>query len=368
MALKPTMRAMLLTGYGGFDKLQYRDDVPIPAPGRGEVLVKVAACGVNNTDVWTREGAYGADEQSAWQGSAFAFPRIQGADIVGHIVAMGEGVDISRLGQRVMVNPTLYGDAGHVAQGQSGLFNASYIGSERDGGFAEYACAPQQNAHVIDSSLSDAELSTFMTSYLTAQHMLNRAALQARETILVTGASGGVGSALVQLARVRGARVIAVIGRGKEQHLAGLGVEGFVFRDEANLAAAIQTQWPSVAIDVIADIVGGSQVSQLLEVLRVGGRYVTAGAIAGPMVTLDWRKVYLKHLTLLGATMGTQDEAKQIVELVASGQLKPLLSATYALENLVQAQQDFKNKKHFGKLAIVLQIASGGRLAHSSPR
>ena len=354
MALKPTMRAMLLTGYGGFDKLQYRDDVPIPTPGKGEVLIQVAACGVNNTDVWTREGAYGAKEQSAWQGSAFEFPRVQGADIVGRSVALGEGVEAFRLGERVMVNPTLYGDTGQADHGQSGLFNASYIGSERDGGFAEFACVPQQNAHAIQSSLSDAELATFMTSYLTAQHMLNRAALQAGESILVTGASGGVGSALVQLARVRGARVIAVIGRGKEQHLAGLGVDGFVFRDEADLAGAIQKQWPANHVDVIADIVGGAQVAHLLDILRVGGRYVTAGAIAGPMVTLDWRKVYLKHLTLLGATMGTQEESKQIVALVTSGQLNPLLSATYPLENLVQAQQDFKNKTHFGKLAIVL--------------
>jgi NADPH:quinone reductase-like Zn-dependent oxidoreductase len=341
------MKAMLLTGYGGYDKLLYRSDLPVPTPRDDEVLVKVGACGVNNTDVWTREGAYGAGEQSAWQGSAFKFPRIQGADIVGRIVAVGEQVGGDRVGQRVMVNPTLYGS------GTQGLYDASYLGSERDGGFAEFVCVPDQNAHAIESPLSDAALATFMTSYLTAEHMLNRAALHAGETVLVTGASGGVGSALVQLARLRGARVIAVIGKGKEQHLADLGVDAILFRGEGDLPGALQKQMPGTTVDVVADIVAGEQVAQLIDVLRVGGRYVTAGAIAGAMVTLDWRKLYLKHLTLLGATMGTQEESRQIVAYVAGGQLRPLLAGTYALEHLVRAQQDFKAKTHFGKLVIV---------------
>src|SRR3989304_8623765 len=164
-----TMRAMLLTGFGGYEKLEYRLDVPVPTPSGDEVLVKVAACGVNNTDIWTREGAYGTDERSGWRGGAFHFPRIQGADIVGRIVAIGAGVSRERLGDRVMVNPTLYAGDG------DGLFEAAYLGSERDGGFAEYACVPNQNAHTIDSPFSDQELATFMTAYLTAEHMLNRA-------------------------------------------------------------------------------------------------------------------------------------------------------------------------------------------------
>lgn len=341
------MRAMVLTGFGGYEKLEYRLDIPVPTPIGDEVLVKVAACGVNNTDIWTREGAYGAGEQSGWQGSAFQFPRIQGADIVGRIVEVGEGVPKERLGTRVMVNPTLYAGDG------SGLFQATYIGSERDGGFAEFACVPNQNAHEIDSPFSDQELATFMTSYLTAEHMLNRAELRANETVLVTGASGGVGSALVQLARVRAARVIAVIGKGKEKHLENLGVDGVIFRGEADYLGAILRQVSSSTVDVVADIVGGEQVSRLIELLRVGGRYVTAGAIAGPMVTIDWRKLYLKHLTVLGSTMGTQQESIIIVAYVASGRLKPLLAGSYPLEDLVQAQRDFKKKAHFGKLVVV---------------
>jgi NADPH:quinone reductase-like Zn-dependent oxidoreductase len=337
---------MVLTGFGGYEKLKYRQDVPVPTVSDDEVLVQVAACGVNNTDIWTREGAYGAGEQSGWRGGAFQFPRIQGADIVGRIVDVGKNVPRDRLGTRVMINPTLYGGTG------SGLFEARYIGSERDGGFAEFACVPKQNAHEIDSALSCQELATFMTSYLTAEHMLNRAELSANETVLVTGASGGVGSALVQLAHVRGARVIAVIGKGKAGYLADLGVDGVISRGEEDFVGAVRRQISSSTVDVVADIVGGAQVSRLFELLRVGGRYVTAGAIAGPIVTIDWRTLYLKHLTVLGSTMGTQTEAEQIVAHVACGRLKPLLAGSYPLEQLVQAQRDFKKKAHFGKFVV----------------
>jgi NADPH:quinone reductase-like Zn-dependent oxidoreductase len=338
---------MLLTGFGGYEKLEYRLDMPVPTPTGDEVLVKVAACGVNNTDIWTREGAYGAGEPSGWRGGAFQFPRIQGADIVGRIVDVGERVPKERLGTRVMVNPTLYAGDGND------LFEATFIGSERDGGFAEFARVPNQNAHEIDSAFSDQELATFMTAYLTAEHMLNRAELTADETVLVTGASGGVGSALVQLARLRGARVIAVIGKGKEGYLEELGVDGVIFRGEQDYLGAVRRQLSSSSVDVVADIVGGEQVSRLIELLRAGGRYVTAGAIAGPMVTLDWRKLYLQHLTVLGSTMGTRQEAQQIVAHIASGRLKPLLAGSYPLEQLVRAQRDFKKKAHFGKLVIV---------------
>jgi NADPH:quinone reductase-like Zn-dependent oxidoreductase len=338
---------MLLTGFGGYDKLSYRSDIPIPVPNSNEVLIKVAACGINNTDIWTREGAYGADEQAGWQGGAFQFPRIQGADIVGQIVKVGANVSTARLGARVMVNPTLY------AEGENGLFAATYIGSEQDGGFAEYCCVPDSNAHEINSPLSDPELATFMTAYLTAEHMLNRVELAANETVLITGASGGVGSALVQLARLRGAHVIAVVGKEKAEQLRGLGVDAMIFRGQDDYSTALQGQLSASTVDVVADVVAGDQVAQLINLLKVGGRYVTAGAIAGPLVSVDWRKLYLKHLTLLGATMGTQGESRQIVNYIASGKLKPLLAGVYRLEHLVQAQQEFKQKKHFGKLVVV---------------
>ena len=350
------MRAVLLTGHGGLEKLEYREDVPTPAPAEGEVLVAVGAAGINNTDIWTREGAYGAEDDptatSGWRrGSPMRFPRIQGADIVGRVAGVGWGVDAARIGERVIVDNALYGG------GEEGLVSSGIFGSERDGGFAEYVAVPAENAHTIESPLSDAELATFPTAYVTSLRMLNRARVSAGETVLVTGASGGVGSGLVQLARLRDARVIALVGPGKEDQARALGAEFVVARDTGNLATAVAAG--GLPIDVVADVVGGDAFADLLSVLRPMGRYVTAGAIAGPVVRLDLRTLYLKQLELIGSTMGTHEEFASLVGHIASGRVKPILARTYPLSDVRQAQRDFMNKNFFGKLVLIPTRGSG---------
>ena len=343
------MRAVLLTGHGGLEKLEYREDVPTPEPAEGEVLIAVGAARINNTDIWTREGAYGTEDDpavaSGWhRGNPMRFPRIQGADIVGRIVAVGGSVvNESRIGERVIVDNALYGG------GEEGLMEAGLIGSERDGGFAEYVAVPAENAHAIESPLSDAELATFPTAYVTSFRMLNRARVSAGEVVLVTGASGGVGSGLVQLARLRGARVIALVGSGKEDQARALGTESVIARETGNLPAAVA----KVAGGQPIDVVGGDVFADLLSVLRPMGRYVTAGAIAGPVVRLDLRTLYLKQLELIGSTMGTHEEFASLVEHIASGRIKPLLARTYPLSDIRRAQRDFMNKSFFGKLVLI---------------
>jgi NADPH:quinone reductase-like Zn-dependent oxidoreductase len=346
------MKAVLLTGHGGLEKLEYREDVPTPEPAEGEVLVAVGAAGINNTDIWSREGAYGTEDDpataSGWRrGNPMRFPRIQGADIVGRIVGVGGGVNASRIGERVIVDNALY------SGGEEGLVDSGLIGSERDGGFAEYVAVPAENAHAIESDLSDAELATFPTAYITSLRMLNRARVSAGETVLVTGASGGVGSGLVQLARLRGARVIALVGSGKEDQARALGTELVITRDTRNLPAAVAKAAGGRPIDVVADVVGGNVFADLLNVLRPMGRYVTAGAIAGPVARLDLRTLYLKQLELIGSTMGTHEEFASLVEHIASGGIKPLLARTYSLSDLGRAQRDFMHKNFFGKLVII---------------
>jgi NADPH:quinone reductase-like Zn-dependent oxidoreductase len=201
--------------------------------------------------------------------------------------------------------------------------------------------------------LSDAELATFPTAYLTGEHMLNRVRLKQGETILITGASGGVGSGLVQLARLRGARVVAIAGSGKEEQVRQIGAEIVVTRDTEKFFAAVTDAVGGQPIDVVADVVGGSIFSDLLRLLRKQGRYVTAGAIAGPTVALDLRTVYLKHLEIIGSTLGTHHEFADLVRYIEAGKLKPLLARAYRLENIGQAQSDFKRKQFFGKLVIV---------------
>ncbi|MCH9011826.1 MAG: alcohol dehydrogenase family protein [Proteobacteria bacterium] len=345
------MRAVLLTGHGGPERLDYREDVAEPAPGAGEVLIEVGAAAINNTDIWTREGAYGsADDPAAvsgWRREPMAFPRIQGADVAGRIVAVGAGVPETRIGERVIVNPVLYSDLG------DGLVGMGYLGSERDGGFAEFVAVPAANALAIESDLGDAELASFPTAYLTAEGMLDRARVAAGETLLVTGASGGVGSALVQLARARDARVVALAGRGKEARLRDLGAELVLTRQAGDPPAQLGAALGRAAVDVVADVVAGPLFPALLNALKPKGRYVTCGAIAGPLVSLDLRTLYLRHLELIGSTLGTRDQFARLVALIAAGRVVPLVAATYPLSEIAAAQAAFKEKAFFGKLVLL---------------
>ncbi|WP_199430559.1 alcohol dehydrogenase family protein [Qaidamihabitans albus] len=344
------MRAVVLTGFGGPEKLEYRDDVPEPEPAAGEVRVRVGAAALNNTDIWTRQGAYGSPDdpgaQAGWRREPLRFPRIQGADVAGRIDRVGEGVPATRVGERVLVDPMLY------TGGERELVSTDYLGSERDGGFAELVTVPAANAHAVDSTLSDAELATFPTAYTTAMRMLNRAAVRSGETVVVTGASGGVGSALIQLAVARGAQVVAVAGAGKRERAERLGATATVDRDAADLAAEVGAVLAGTPVDVVADVVAGPSFPALLRMLGPLGRYVVAGAIAGPLVEADLRTVYLRQTQLIGSSFGTHEDFRQLLTHVRAGELTPLLAGTYPLRELGRAQEDFTRKNFFGKLVV----------------
>ncbi|CAB4789535.1 MAG: zinc-binding dehydrogenase [Actinobacteria bacterium] len=344
--LPSAMRAVLLTAHGGFECLEYRTDVAVPTPGAGEVLVNIAAAGINNTDINTRIGWYAdsvADDDSAgWTGDAFTFPRIQGADGCGTIVAVGNGVDPSRVGQRVLIEPVLREPIGWA------LDQARYFGSECDGAFADYATVPSAHAHRINSDLTDAQLASFPCAYSAAENMLTRVGATASDTLLVTGASGGVGSAAVQLAKRRGCRVIAVAGADKLSQVAQLGADVTIARG-TDLAA----QCGRESVDVVIDVVGGDQWPQLLSILKRGGRYATAGAIAGPNVQLDLRTLYLKDLRLFGCTVLEPEVFANLIGYIERGEIKPLVAAQFALSDIVAAQQYFLSKNYFGKIVLV---------------
>ncbi len=341
------MRAVQLTGFGGPSVLVYRDDVPEPKPDFYEVRVRVSAAGINNTDIWTRQGAYGSPDdpqgQAGWRRTSFQFPRIQGADVVGRIDKVGCGVPSNLIGQRVLIDPMLY------SGGERELVTTGYLGSERDGGFADWVTVPAVNAHRVDSSLTDAQLSTFPTAYATALRMLGRGMVQPGETVLVTGASGGVGTALIQLGKLAGATVIALSSAGNAERLRELGADLVLLRESnADLGEAIGAK-----IDVVTDVVGGPGFGELLRILRPLGRYVVAGAIAGPLVQTDLRTVYLNQLTLLGSSFGTHEDFGAIMGFIAEEKLQPVLERTYPLCELAAAQSDFIAKRFFGKLAVI---------------
>ena len=358
MTAQHSMRAMVTIGHGGLDQLVFHDDYPRPEPAAGEVLVKVGACGLNNTDVNTRSGWYSKTVQDAttgdgydevgsedpsWGGAPVVFPRIQGADVCGVIIAVGAGVSETRIGERVITDNWLRDEHDPLDKNKTG-----YFGSERDGGFAEYTTLPSRNALAIQSDYSDAELATFSCSYSTAEGMLTRAQVTEADTVLVTGASGGVGSALVQLAKLRGARVIALASEAKHDDVTALGADRVLPRVPDHLKSVLGDD----KITVVADIVGGDYWPHLIDCLERGGRYTCSGAIAGPMVTLDLRTFYLRDLTFTGSTVIDLDVTPRLVGYIESGAIKPALAATYPLEELREAQSAFIAKKHTGNIVV----------------
>ena len=349
---REVMKAVMLTGHGGLDKLEYVDR-PIPTLADDEVLIEVHACGMNNTDVWVRQGAYGTDEDpdavASWRRGqpSLSFPRIQGADTVGKIVVAGKDVSTDRIGERVMVDFSIYNTE------TDSLADIDYIGHGRDGGYAEYCAVPAENAHVVNTSMTDAELATFCCAYLTAEHMLDRARLKAGERILISGAAGGVGSALIQLSRARGAIPYAITSADKAPSVTALGAEGVVLRDGGDLAKQIKAMMQDQPIDVVADVVAGPLFKILINLLRPEGRYTTAGAFAGPVVELDLRTVYLKHLEIHGSSQGSREAFSRVVNYIEESKIKPLLYATYKLSEFHQAQSDFMAKRYVGKLVVM---------------
>ncbi|SPF76555.1 Mycocerosic acid synthase [Aliiroseovarius pelagivivens] len=339
-----TMTGVILTGHGDYDQLSYRDDLSVPTPGPGEVQIRVAAAAVNNTDLNTRLAWYSKGdsdaEDASWSGNALKLPLIQGADVCGHISAVGEGVDPARIGERVLIEPSL-------REPNAAPDTAKYFGSECDGGFAQFTKVAARHAHKIDSTLSDVELASFPCSYSTSENMLTRTGVGEGDRVLVTGASGGVGSATVQLARARGAEVIALTSPAKIALLEELGASKALDRN-ADLVAELGKN----SVDVVIDLVAGPGWPALLDVMRPGGRYAVAGAIGGPEVTLDVRTLYLKDLSFFGCTVLNSEVFPNLVKRIESGDIRPLVAETYPLAQIVDAQKSFASKGHMGKIVL----------------
>ncbi len=359
-----TMTAALLTGHGGLDKIEVRDDVVVPQPEPGDVLIRVSACGMNNTDVNTRtawysktvtEGTTGkefddvTEDAATWGGAAITFPRIQGADVCGQVVAVGGDVDTNFIGARILIDPWIRDPD------EPGNFDkALYLGSEIDGGFAQYIKIPERSVFPVESKLPDEELASFACSYQTAENMLTRARLGEGETIVISGASGGVGSALIQLAKRRGAQVIAIAGKSKMEAVHSVGADAVIDRNEQNLMDAVLDNAPGGQVDVAADVVGGKTFGVMMNCLRRGGRYVTAGAIGGPIVEVDLRTLYLHDLELIGATICPPEIFRNLVGYIERDEIRPLVAKTFTLRQIKEAQQEFIRKQHVGNFVITI--------------
>jgi NADPH:quinone reductase-like Zn-dependent oxidoreductase len=352
------MKAVVTTGNGGYDKLVYRD-VPIPVPGPGEVLLKVLAAGVNNTEINTRLGWYSTSVTASTDAAAAEaeteataradggwdkptpFPFIQGTDCCGRVVEAGGAAGRHLLGKRALVRACMR------TQGFKSLENV-WMASDFDGAFAEYVKVPSSEVFPVDCDWSDAELATIPCAYGTAENMLHRAALKSGERVLITGASGGVGSAAIQLARRRGARIVAVTSRDKTGAILALGCEAVLERDQDPVAVLGEG-----SIDLVVDNVAGPQFNAMPKLLRRGGRYVSSGAIGGPIVSFDMRDFYLKDLTLIGCTAWDEPVFANLVSYIERGEIRPLLAAAFPLALIADAQREFMRKRHVGNLAVI---------------
>ncbi|WP_091959899.1 zinc-binding dehydrogenase [Marinospirillum celere] len=360
------MAAMLLTGHGGTDQLVYKTDVPVPELGPGEVLVKVTATAKNNTDRKAREGLYPTKDKgevTSFQmgGSAtLTFPRIQGADIAGHVVAVGEGVSEARIGQRGLLDFNLYAD-----QRRDINLTPDYYGHGADGGFAEYVALPSDQFYEVQNpELADAELAAMgMCSYQTALHMLRVAGVQAGERVLVTGASGGVGTALIQLCRIIGAIPYALSQQDKAEALLKLGAEAVLDRNKMDdFTGQIKQLTGNKPIDAVMDLVGGEMTDLFIDSMifdmkarTTYPRLSIAGASGGNLSEIMWTRIYLYQVQIFGVSHGTREEAEQLIDWIRGGQLKPVLHATFKLSELHQAEDYFvqRGSNYLGKIVIV---------------
>lgn len=351
MSLPATMSGVLLTGHGGPEALAFRSDISVPRPGPGQVVVRVLAAGVNNTDINTRVGWYarevtGATEAATGEGveaggwgGALSFPRIQGGDLCGRVAALGKGVTGIEIGQRVtcplcLPRPTPENPVG-----------LTVLGSEIDGAFAEYCLLEAGDLFDVTAApLSDAEIAAMPCAYGTAEGMLMRAGVAAGWKVLVTGASGGVGMAAVGLAALRGAEVTGIAAEAKAEAVRAAGAAAVMPRGAVP---------PEAAFDAVIDLVGGPGFPALIRALKPGGHYAVAGAIAGPMVEADLRDIYLADRTIHGCTYQPPEVFQRLAGLINAGRIRPLVSKTYPLARIAEAQEDFQSKRLPGKLVLI---------------
>jgi len=356
--LGKTMKAVITVGNGGYDKLQCRI-VRMPVLESGEVLLQVLAAGVNNTEINTRIGWYSSSVSTGTEDAAFAeekqatdkqdggwnevtpFPFIQGTDCCGRVVAVAQDGDQTVIGSRVIVRACM-------RKFDFDAIDNIWMGSDFDGAFAQFVKVSASEVFSVECDWNDAQLATIPCAYGTAENMVHRAKVTNQDNVLVTGASGGVGSAVIQLVKRRGACVTAIASKTKMENVRSIGADHMIDRDKDVVAHLGEN-----AMDVVIDNVAGPAFDGLLKVLKPGGRYASSGAIGGPIVTLDMRTFYLKDLKLIGCTSWDKPVFPNLISYIENGELQPIVAKTFALDKIADAQREFLKKKHVGNFVLI---------------
>ncbi len=345
-----TIRAATLVGHGGPEVLELRT-LPLPEPGPLEVRVRTRAVALNHLDVWVRKG---------WRGLELTFPHVVGADAAGRVEALGEGVDDLEIGEAVVLS------AGHFCgrcfacvSGRENLCPKFHLfGEHRSGCAAEAFVAPRRNLLRKPEGLSFESAAAVGVSTLTAWHMLTaRARLKKGETVLVHGASSGVGCAAIQIARHRGARVIASTSTAEKVARAkALGAHEVIHHVDEDLRTRLKALAPE-GVEVVFEHTGEKTWKASLRALALGGRLVTCGATTGPAAAIDLRVLFSRQIDLLGSTMGTPAELATCLELAEQGPLAPVIDRVIPLEEIASGYRALEDARHHGK--IVVEVDGG---------
>ncbi|RME84055.1 MAG: alcohol dehydrogenase [Caldilineae bacterium] len=340
------MKAIGFYEHGDIDKLQFLE-LPRPEPARGEVLINVKAVALNHLDLWVLGGL---------PALKLEMPHIGGSDIAGLIAGLGDGVVGLQVGQRVVVNPTLScGNCAWCRRGEDSLCDEfGVIGEHCRGGAAEYVVVPARNVMPMPDDFSFIEAAAVPLVFLTAwRALITRGQLRPGESVLILGASGGVASAAIQIARLAGATVYAVTSSpDKMEKARALGADWVVDRTQENWSSAVYNATNRQGVDLVLENVGAATWFDSLRSARKGGRIVTYGATSGPRPQTDIRYIFWKQLTILGTTMSTRSEFDDVMNLVWQGKLKPVVDSVFPMEEAHAAYRRLQAGEQFGKVVI----------------
>ena len=342
------MKAVLLYGHGGVDELVY-SDFPEPKPSAGEVLVKLEAAALNRLDIWVRLG---------WPGIKLAYPHILGADGSGVVAAIGDGVTDWRPGDRVVINSNL--SCGKCEYCLSGFDNRCrewhLLGETVRGTYAEYVVVPERNLLSLPGGFEARSAAAAALVFHTAWHsLITRAKLKAGESVLVVGASGGVNTACIQIAKFAGAKVYVVGANKKKLALAdSLGADVLIDRSQNdNWSKSVYQFTQKRGVDVVVDNVG-TTFPISFRAAGKGARILTVGNTGGAVFEIDNRYLFTKHIQIIGSTMGTNQDFREVMSLVFSGKLHPVLDIDFDLYSVREAHKRLENGEQMGKITLAI--------------
>ncbi|MEJ2202745.1 MAG: zinc-binding dehydrogenase [Gemmatimonadota bacterium] len=341
------MRAAVFSEFGGPEVVEVRDNVPVPVPGPGEVRIKVEASAMNHLDLWVRRGLP----------IETPMPHIGGSDIAGVVEAVGPGAEEIPLGIRVVVDPSISYDW-YDAQDRGPSFprhRFRLIGEHTQGGFAEYAVVPAANLLELPEGFPVADAAAAGLVFVTAWHgLMTRGNLKAGERLLVTGGSGGVSTAAIQIAKMAGATVFVVTsGPENVDRVRKLGADVAYDRKSVDFSREVWRDTGKRGVHLVLDAVGEAVWPQCLKALAPGGRLVTFGATSGSRGSTEIRVVFWKQLSILGSTMGSPQEYREVMGLIFEGRLKPVVQEVLSLDEVQRAHELLEAGQVFGKLVLV---------------